>query len=226
MVSDNASEARVRQLRSLLVPVDEHPAGRLIDLESSVAAMAADPLPAPWGMVWAPPSCQNYLEEAVPELHSLNGWVRLTDRRAKSFSHDNFYIDMVIESPGGVDVQRISRAAGTCSSGTLTLDAKVVGRVTYTELASPALADASTLTMQIQVQFEPPADRESAEILAKYGYVSARDADGQDIGVNNVKQVSYVATGDTLFMVLSPDPDIHRAMPTTLYQRARSAGDH
>ncbi|MEO3873502.1 hypothetical protein ABGB18_32220 [Nonomuraea sp. B12E4] len=224
-MSDNAgNEVRLQRLRSLLVPIDEHPAGRLIDLESSVAAMAADPLPAPWGMVWAPPACQNYLEEAVPHLPRLNGWVRLSDRRSKSFSHDNFYIDMVIETPGGIDVGRIAEAARRCSSGTLTLESKVVGTVTYTELAAPTLAEATTLTMQIQVRFDAPADDATAAIMARYGYVAPRGADGRPSAVNNIKQVSYVATGETLFMVLSPDPAVIESMPTMLYRRARDAG--
>lgn len=219
------------ELRSLLVPVREHPAGALIDEEMSLAQIASAPLPLPWGMVWNPASCENYLAMAIPGVFDNHGWLRATDRRSKTFDHDNFYLDMVIEVPGGADVQRIGAAAGTCKSGTLTLDNKVVGKVTYTDVEAPELQSlerASTLTMRIEVSFDAPKDREEAAILAKYHY-GPRGGDPEEMfnaqaAISHIKTASYVSTGDALTMVLSPDARIATEMAAATHRRTMESG--
>jgi hypothetical protein len=218
------------ELRRLLVPIGEHPAGALIDSEMSLAQIATEPLPLPWGMVWNPASCENYLAMAMPGVFDNHGWLRATDRRSKAFSHDNFYLDMVIEVPGGTDVQRIGAAAGTCKSGTLTLDDTVTGKVTYTEVETPELQSlerATSLTLRIEVSFAPPKDRAEAATLAKYHYGPPQGADAlfaAQAGVSNVKTASYVATGDALVMVLSPDARVATEMAAATHGRALASG--
>lgn len=219
MTSYEAGEAKARELRALLLPAEEHPARDLIDLEFSFQQLRTEPLPVPWGMVWEPEACENYIERAIPDIDRISGWMRSTDRRSRSFRHNNFYIDSVFEIPGGADVDRIWEAASECRSGRLTLDYKVTGRVSYSRADEPSLRslrDAQTLAMDIQVEFDAPRDSEAAETLRKYRYV-----EGDGGPVVNRKQVVYVGTEDKLFMVLSPQPQLAQQMAATLHRRAR-----
>jgi len=223
----------VEQLRAMLVPLEEHPARELIDLEFGVEKLAAEPMPIPWGMVWNPASCQNYLEIAIPNLYSNPGWIRATDRRNTSFTHERFYLDMVINVPGRVDVNRIREAAGTCRSGTLTLDYKVTGRVTYTEIQPDELRDVrdgDTLAFRIEISFDAPRDEEELAVLTKYRY--AQGAGGSQLfegnqGVANAKEVAFAVSGQsrrTLSMVMSPEPGLAPRIVATMHQRALENG--
>jgi hypothetical protein len=205
--------ARDLRLRALLVPKDEHPARDLITLELGVKQLGDAPPPLPWGMVWDPPTCENYFETAVPNAYAGHGWMRTTDRRSPTFSHDNFYLDSVIEVPGGVDLDALRRTALTCRSGRLTLDGRVTGTVTYTEVEAPKLSRSKALAMRIEVRIGAPKDDEDAAIIAKYRYGGGRRA------VANIKEVQHVVSGNLLFTVLSPKPGLARQMAEAVHGR-------
>lgn len=215
LVGSGVSNLAQRDMRALLLHPDEHPDGKIVELSFAQLATESD---APGGMVWSPASCANYLEMAVPNLYTLNGWMQATDRLAPDFSHDSFFIAEAIQVPGGADLARIRDAAVTCREGTLTLESRVTGRVSYSEVSAPVLQGAKTLQLQVHVTFDKPRDAESAAILARYGYGDGTAA------VANLKAAAYVALGDTLLTTFSPDAQAARAMATTMYQRAVAAG--
>lgn len=220
-MSDNGNHtAEVQRLRSVLVPREEHPAADLLEIDVDFAQLAKDVFPLPWGMVWDPPELENYLEVAFPNWIRFDGVLRTTNRQAKSFDHERFFIDLAARVPGGADLDKVRRILENAREGTLTLENRVVGTVTYNEVTVPTLAerDSSYLAVDIQVRFEPAKDEESAEILAKYRY-----GDGSSVVVNR-KRAIYIARGEYLFGAMAPDTELVERVVADVDQRAMTAG--
>ncbi|NIL41312.1 hypothetical protein HCB17_09075 [Salinispora arenicola] len=200
-------------LYRLLLASSEHPAGSLIDSEMSIEEATQKPLPAPWGMVWSPSSCQNFLAESVPTLFESKGWIRSTDRTSANFRHDNHYFDMVAEVDAGVDLKQVRAAALSCSDGTLTLDDTVTGKIRYSEVPGRELPDAESLTMNVEISFPEAKNAEEAAIMAKYGY-------GSGAAIDIIKKELLILIGNLLYTVLSPDAEVAQRAVDVFHENA------
>jgi hypothetical protein len=202
-------------LHSILVPAANHPAGNLI--EQSLAEFNASANKVPAGVVYSPASCLDWLGVAYPGLYNNQGYIQYTeprwDGKFDANRHGDFYINQVINVPGGVDVNKLDASARTCASGTITLEGKVVGSISYTKVAGPNVAGAASTAQQINISFPQPKSEEEAALLKKYGFGA---------GTQAIKEAAVVAEGNgTLIYVLSPDAGFALEMASTLHNRAQ-----
>lgn len=201
-------------LRSYFVPAESLPtAGDMIELTLREAAATgfADP---PAAVRYSPVNCVNYLGIAVPDMAELDGRIRVTHLRWDPTSwgppaqHESFYMDMVVDVPQGLDIDRVREAALACSTGRVDVASRVTGQLRYQEIpAAPTAADES-LGLQIDVAF-PATNREDAALLARYGW---GNGSGLAIRTSKQTQIATVAkeTGVTLLYVLSSDSAVGR----------------
>jgi hypothetical protein len=202
-------------LHSILVPAQNHPAGNLIEQTLVDFNQTANKVPA--GVVYSPASCLDWLGVAYPGLYNNQGYIQYTeprwDGKFEQNRHGDFYINEVINVPGGVDVNKLDASARTCSNGTITLEGKVVGSISYTKAPGPNVAGATSTAQKINISFPQPKTDEEAALLKKYGFSA---------GTQATKEAAAVAEGNgTLIYVLSPDAAFATEMATTLHNRAQ-----
>jgi len=210
-VNVQAGAVAPADLRDVLIPADQQ-AGTVIGDGVSLQDAVASGLLQPDGYSFSPQSCIDYLDEAVGGLDSKTGWVQYGTRP----DHPDHHIwgHTVLTVPGGVDINRIRAGAATCRTGTVTLDDKVTGALTYTEIVTPALPGATTFGIVASARYPQVAtiaDSEAAAVLQKYGE-----------GTEEVcaETVVYVAMGDLLIEVVEPTSDLAFDNARTLYDRA------
>lgn len=212
------SASKSVDLHSVLVPVQNHPAGALV--EQSLADFNASAAKVPSGVVYSPASCLDWLGVAYPGLYNNQGYIQYTeprwDGKFEQNRHGDFYLNQVINVPGGVDVNKLDASARTCANGTITLEGKVVGTISYTKVPGVNVSGATSTAQRIDIKFPEPKTDEEAALLKKYGF---------GFGTQAAKYPNVVAEGNgTLIYVLSPDAAFSAEMAMTLHNRAQGSG--
>lgn len=210
------------EMRSVLVSLADQPESRFtrgpITLKQAASENA---FAAPDTMVFKPKSCATYLEDVVGSLNSLDGWIQYGSRIHED--HNDNFIQVVVTIPGGADqklLDRIRESMTTCTSGTLTLESKVTGDVSYTERSAPSLPDAATFAATGRTVFHEEPGTEGSKIVSTY----EMPPDSQLLLTAEqdcVAEFSFVASGDTLLMVMESDLAFADEVATTMYQRSQ-----
>jgi hypothetical protein len=192
------------KLRSMLVPPDQEPGGGFVGAPLTLRdAAAAGGLGSPPGMVTEPASCLSFVGDAYPQLGSDDGWIQFGVR-----GHV-YFIQLVADVPGGADVDRVRAAVASCAHGTLTLEGRLTGDVTFTEVPAPALDSATTFITRMMVTFPQPRDADEAALLDRYNFHEGQcPAD-----------YVFIAMGSVLIWALDPDPDLALQAATIMHDR-------
>ena len=206
------------QLRDLLVPAAEQPAGS--DIKDAITlkeAQTSGLLATPGNLVFQPNACTSYLQNAIGDLGALDGWMqygsRPHDATSKKYA-DGLFVTVVANIPGGANISKIRAAAAACKTGTLTLNQRVTGTVTFTENHNFALANADTFSMTQGVYFAKAADAASKAVLAENGYLEEATCDSLE---------AYVGVGDLLIWTLEPNAADSAQITTAVHSKAVAA---
>lgn len=198
-------------LRSILVPADQEAPNStlntLIPLSDS-GAMNEEPA----GMEFTPFSCYSFNSAGLGDMQALDGWMQIGARLHETRGQV-FFIQMVARVPGGPNLLAIRKAAHTCRTGTLTLEGRMIGLITYQDIRPPRLNSASAYVTRMTVQFPVPTTDEDRALLKKYHFA----------GGSCPADYVFVAVGDILLWSLDPDADAALQAATIMYQRARAA---
>jgi hypothetical protein len=203
------------QLRSVLVSLAEQPESRFVRGPMTLKdAAALNAFASPSSMVFSPKSCATYLEDALGPLDSLDGWIQFGSR--VNPTHNDNFVQAVVNIPGGADLKAIQAAVSTCKTGTLTLEGQATGDITYTERAAPQLAGAQTYAVTGRTKFNYEAGSAEAELVRRY----EMPPDAQLL-VNTesecVAETTFVATGDTLIVVMEADLAFANEIATAMH---------
>jgi hypothetical protein len=193
-------------LRSVLLPPDQHPAGTTVTATVTLQDAVAQSLPGtglPAGATISPP-CPSYLD-AIGGLGTKNGWFQYGTR-----SNGAMFINVVATVPGGNAVDRMRAAVAACSQTNMTLQGVVTTKLAFAPTTAPVLSGATTFELTQSVTVPATSDPAALAIIESYHFESGHQC---------VSEAVFVGTGDTLLWVVEPDAAFAQQIATTLYGR-------
>lgn len=163
--------AKSVDLRKVLVPMATQPETRFVRGPMTLKEAAGlNALVSPPSVAFAPKSCETYLADAIGSpLDKLDGWVQFGSRVHKD--HNDNFIQLVIDIPTGADqklLDRVRAALAPCADGTVTLEGRVTGKITYEERSVPALAGAATFSITGTTKFSEQPGTPEAELVRNF----------------------------------------------------------
>ncbi|MBB5869023.1 hypothetical protein F4553_002402 [Allocatelliglobosispora scoriae] len=209
-------------LRSALVPLSAQP-----DTRSSAGpltlkqAAESGAMTSPKGVVFTPANCGDYLARALGNMGDLNGYIQYGSRDHDT--HKDNFIQAAVEIPGGVTqavIDKVREALKPCATGTVTLDGKVTGQVSYVERPTPALAGTVGYSITGMTRFAVKPGTPEAKIVENYELPP-----GAQLNVDSseacVEQVNITGTGTTLFVVQESDVALANSITTQMYNNLK-----
>lgn len=225
-VAAGSSALSSTQMRSVLVSLGQQPESRFVRGPMTLReAKAANAFVAPASMVFAPQSCATFVDDVLNRMSPVptEGWIQFGSRVHET--HNDNFIQVVVNIPGGASrelLDNIRRSAATCSTGTLTLEGKATGNITYSERTAPVLEGAATLGITGKTKFNTVPGSAEAALVQRY----EMPPDAQLL-VNAEQECvaasTFVAMGDTLVMVMEADLNYANTLATTMYNRVAQA---
>jgi hypothetical protein len=220
-VSPSASYS-MNSLRNVLVPISQQTPTRFVHGPMTLAqAGEQDAFAAPPGMVFSPRSCATYVEDVLGPLESLNGWIQYGSRVHDT--HNDNFIQAVVQLPTNADLGAIAAAAATCEQGTLTLEGQVTGQITYTPHQALNLPGASTFAVRGETHFSAVPGTPEYNLVAQY----EMPPDAQLL-VNNqlacIAETNFVAQNNILIVVMEADLAYSNQITSQMFGRLQGLG--
>ena len=215
-------------MRQVLVPLGEQPQSRFVRGPVTLKQAAKDhAFEAPPNMAFEPKVCATYLADVFGGLDSLNGWLQYGSRLHQD--HNDNFIQVAVNIPKGIDLNKIKEAVMGCRKGTLTISdplgtsaQKAVGDITYTEREAPALPGAQTLAITGQTVFHAKPGTAEGELVRKF----EMPPDAQLL-VNSkeacVENTTFTEAGNTLLVVMDADPQLANSLTQSMYSKVAQA---
>lgn len=202
------------EMRNILVPLSGQPESRFVHGPMTLKQAAAEnAFASPPGMVFSPRSCATYLEDVLGSMSTLDGWIQFGSRVHET--HNDNFIQAIVNIPGGVDLNRIRDAVSTCKTGTLTLDGQTTGAITYTENAPPSLPGSQTFSVTGKTQFSATPGTAAYDAVKRY----EMPPDAQLLVGSSlvcIAATNFVGTGETLIVTLEADPQFSTQIATQM----------
>jgi hypothetical protein len=195
----------LEKMRSVLIPLDKQPQTRFVHgpmtLKEAAANNAFQPAP---GLVFEPKICASYLAETVGALGSLEGWVQYGSRVNEQ--HNDNFIQLVAKVPGADQklIDKIRAALSGCRTGSLTIEDRAKGRITYEERKAPALQGAATFSVVGMTQFSEQPGTPEYDLVRKF----EMPPDSQlllNAAQACIAAINITAMGDTIMVVHEAD---------------------
>ncbi|WP_117210194.1 hypothetical protein [Allorhizocola rhizosphaerae] len=215
-----STQLSMEQMRSVLVPQSELPESRYVSGPMTfVEAAAANAFAAPPSMVFSPQSCATYLEDVLGPMESLRGWVQFGSR--VDDDHNDNFVHAVVTVPGGANadlLQKIRSRIFSCQTGTLTLEGRVTGAITYTERQALSLPGATTLAVTGRTQFSETPGTEGYKLVRNYEMPPSAQF-LVDTAQECVANVNIAGTGDTLIVAMEADLNLANRVATAMFDQ-------
>ncbi|MEU9689114.1 hypothetical protein [Amycolatopsis japonica] len=202
--SAEASQRWSTSLASVLVPPDQQAPGSVTMDPITLAQAAEDGGLGTPGMTSSPESCLSFADDSVGGLGTRTGWMQFGRRGPAIF------LQVVAKIPGGFDVNRVRTAVASCATGTMTLEGKITGQVTFVEQRPLRLLFGKSFVTRMTTTFPKPANEEEAALLTKYNFHEGECP----------AEYVFVAVGNLFIWSLDPDPAIAVRAARIMYERA------
>lgn len=194
----------IEKLREVMVPINlQADTDFHVETKSFRETVESGAFELPPNMIFTPNSCSSYLEDVVgtPE-----GWVQYGSRT--THTHNNFFLQLAVIIPGGVDMEKIRESALTCDVGTITLEDRIIADVTSKEISTPDFKGATTFAMKQVDRFSNYTDPADIAIIESFGFES---------GVDCIQYSMLIAQGEVLMLIMDFDQIYGTGVATRMY---------
>jgi len=208
----------LEQLMPVLVPLSAQPETRFVrgpmTLKQAAEQNAFKPPPS---IDFEPEACASYLFDAIGPLDANEGWVQFGSRVHKD--HNDNFIQAVATIPGATTnkvLDKVREALSRCKDGTVTLDGKVTGKITYEERTVPDLRGLSTFAITGMTTFSERPGTAEAKLVQTF----EMPPDSQLLLGNDqtcVEAVNISTMGNTLILVSESDVNLANQLTMDMF---------